>query len=122
MVGPPAMVGRRPAKIPPAGTLGAPIPGPWVQAGGILAGRRPTMAGGPTIHHILYCILYYWVYSWTHYLSRNGSQKVLKPKIQIVEIEATYVMSTAAFFFYYFFPGFCKNHVFRKNVQKSVHR
>ena len=36
MVGPPAMVGRRPAKIPPAGTLGAPIPGPWVQAGVIL--------------------------------------------------------------------------------------
>ena len=46
MVGPPAMVGRRPAKIPPAGTLGA-----------------PTMAGGPTRHHILYCILY-WVYYW----------------------------------------------------------
>ena len=40
----------------------------------------------------------------------NGSQKVLKPKIQIVEIEATYVISTAAFFFYSFFHIFAKNH------------
>ena len=30
----------------------------------------------------------------------NGFQEVLKPKKQIVEIEATYVISTAAFFFY----------------------
>ena len=50
MVGPPAMVGRRPAKIPPAWTQGPGMGAPRVPAGGILAGRRPTMAGGPTIH------------------------------------------------------------------------
>ena len=53
MVGPPAMVGRRPAKIPPAWTQGPGMGAPRVPAGGILAGRRPTMAGASTIHHII---------------------------------------------------------------------
>ena len=45
---------------------------------------------------------------------KTGSQKVLKPKKQIVEIEATYVISTAAFFFYSFFHIFAKKQVFQK--------
>ena len=124
MVAPPAMLGRRAAKIPPAWTQGPGMGAPRVPAGVILAGRQPTMAGGPpwpadppyTIYYIVYYIIGYILGPIIG--PKKSFRKTLKPKIQIVEIETTYVISTAAFFVYSFFYMFCKSYFFREIIKE----
>ena len=96
----------------PSGDPGGPHTWPLGPSGGDF--DWPAAHHGRRTHHTPYIILYIILFGvfFDIYWSKNGSQKVLKPKKQIVEIEATYVISTADSFFYSFFHIFAKKHAF----------